>query len=41
MVNEDGPYHTEHPQAVRYENQLKTKGIPEWKPPELGIRSDK
>lgn len=35
MVNEDVPYCPEHPQAVRYERQLKERGIPQWTPPEL------
>jgi arylsulfatase A-like enzyme len=35
MVNEDNPYYTEHPQAVRYEKQLKDQGIPDWSPPAL------
>jgi len=35
MVNEDAPYCPEHPQAVRYEKQLKERGIPQWSPPEL------
>tara|TARA_R110002096_G_scaffold32166_11_gene93739 strand:- start:754 stop:2232 length:1479 start_codon:yes stop_codon:yes gene_type:complete len=35
MVNEDNAYYKEHPQAVRYERQLKKKGIPEWVEPKL------
>lgn len=35
MVNEDAPYCDHQPQAVRYEKQLKEKGIPDWKPPAL------
>jgi arylsulfatase A-like enzyme len=35
MVNENAPYAPEQPQAVRYEKQLKERGIPEWTPPEL------
>lgn len=35
MVNEDAPYATEQPQAVRYESQLKSMGIPHWQPPAL------
>lgn len=35
MVNEDAPYAEEHPQAVRYEKQLKKRGIPDWKAPKL------
>ena len=35
MVNEDVPYCPEHPQDVRYEKQLKERGIPEWKAPKL------
>ena len=35
MVNEDRPYAEANPQAVRYEKQLKEKGIPDWVPPEL------
>lgn len=34
MVNEDRPYAAEHPQEVRYEKQLKERGIPDWVPPE-------
>ncbi len=33
MVNEDAPYAPEQPQAVRYEQQLKERGIPAWNPP--------
>ena len=33
MVNEDVPYAPEQPQAVRYEKQLRERGIPEWKVP--------
>jgi len=32
MVNEDTPYATEQPQAVRFETQLKLRGIPKWTP---------
>ncbi|HAR67494.1 MAG TPA: arylsulfatase [Lentisphaeria bacterium] len=32
MVNEDHPYPSENPQAVRYEKQLKERGIPDWEP---------
>ncbi len=35
MVNEDAPYSAEHPQDVRYEQQLKERGIPKWTPPTL------
>ncbi len=35
MVNEDAPYSTYQPQAVRYEQQLKEQGIPKWEPPQL------
>ncbi|GAA5507944.1 arylsulfatase [Novipirellula caenicola] len=35
MVNEDAPYSAEHPQGVRYERQLKERGIPKWTPPTL------
>jgi arylsulfatase A-like enzyme len=35
MVNEDNPYATEHPQEVRYEKQLKERGIPDWIAPKL------
>lgn len=35
MVNEDAPYAAEHPQGVRYERQLKERGIPKWTPPTL------
>lgn len=35
MVNEDAPYAPHQPQAVRYERQLKERGIPQWDPPEL------
>lgn len=35
MVNEDVPYADLQPQAVRYENQLRQRGIPDWTPPEL------
>jgi arylsulfatase A-like enzyme len=33
MVNEDAPYAPRQPQTVRYEKQLREKGIPHWKPP--------
>ncbi len=35
MVNEDRPYTKEQPQAVRYENQLRGRGIPSWDPPKI------
>lgn len=35
MVNEDREYATEHPQEVRYEKQLKERGIPEWVTPKF------
>jgi arylsulfatase len=35
MVNEDVPLAQEKPQAVRYEKQLKERGIPDWQPPSL------
>jgi arylsulfatase len=35
MVNEDLPLAKEHPQVVRYEKQLKERGIPDWTPPKL------
>lgn len=35
MVNEDAPYAPRQPQAVRYERQLKERGIPKWQPLEL------
>ncbi|WP_442508852.1 arylsulfatase [Novipirellula sp. SH528] len=35
MVNEDAPYSAEHPQDVRYERQLKERGIPKWTAPTL------
>lgn len=35
MVNEDVPYCPEHPQDVRYEQQLKSRGIPNWTPPAI------
>ena len=35
MVNEDQPYPDVNPQAVRYEKQLKERGIPNWIPPDL------
>ncbi len=35
MVNEDQPYPDVNPQAVRYEKQLKERGIPDWVAPEL------
>ena len=34
-VNEDAPYATHQPQAVRYEKQLKQRGIPKWTAPKL------
>lgn len=33
MVNEDAPYAPAQPQQLRYEKQLKERGIPEWKVP--------
>ena len=33
MVNEDVPYAAQQPQAVRYERQLKERGIPKWNVP--------
>ena len=38
MVNEDAPYAPAQPQAVRYERQLRERGIPDWKPAPLGGR---
>ena len=38
MVNEDAPYAKEHPQDVRYEAQLKTRGIPDWSAAESVIQ---
>lgn len=35
MVNEDCPYTPEQPQRVRYEKQLKERGIPKWSAPGL------
>ena len=35
MVNEDAPYAPHQPQAVRYEKQLKERGIPKWASPKL------
>ena len=35
MVNEDCPLAKEQPQVVRYEKQLKERGIPDWQPPRL------
>lgn len=35
MVNEDAPIPAQQPQAVRYEKQLKDRGIPDWIPPEI------
>lgn len=35
MVNEDAEYRPEHPQGVRYEKQLKERGIPAWDAPQL------
>ena len=35
MVNEDAPYAARQPQAVRYEKQLKQRGIPKWSPRQL------
>ena len=35
MVNEDAPYAAEQPQAVRYDKQVKERGIPTWEPPQL------
>ena len=33
MVNETVPFAPAQPQTVRYEKQLKEKGIPDWEPP--------
>ncbi len=35
MVNENCPLAKEHPQEVRYNKQLKERGIPDWVPPKL------
>ena len=35
MVNEDRPFTPEQPQAVRYHQQLATRGIPVWDAPAL------
>ena len=35
MVNENVPLAEEHPQEVRYEKQLREKGIPDWVPPQI------
>ena len=35
MVNEQVPLSPVQPQTVRYEKQLKEKGIPDWTPPKL------
>ncbi len=35
MVNEDVPFAPEQPQTVRYEKQLKDRGIPKWVEPSL------
>jgi arylsulfatase A-like enzyme len=35
MINEDVPLAEEKPQVVRYEKQLKERGIPDWVPPAL------
>ena len=35
MVNEDAPFAEQQPAAVRYEKQLKERGIPAWKPAAL------
>ena len=35
MVNENAPYAPLHPQDVRYEKQLKERGIPKWSPAKL------
>ncbi|MCG8652572.1 MAG: arylsulfatase, partial [Pirellulales bacterium] len=35
MVNEDAPYAPHQPQAVRYQNQKSSRGIPAWNPPSL------
>ncbi|MEZ6123134.1 MAG: arylsulfatase [Planctomycetaceae bacterium] len=35
LVNEDVPLADQQPQAVRYQQQLESKGIPDWVPPEL------
>lgn len=36
MVNEDVPYAPQQPQAVRYEKQVKERGIPNWTAPVRG-----
>ena len=35
MVNENAPLAAEQPQSIRYQNQLKTRGIPQWIAPAL------
>jgi len=35
MVNENVPYAPQQPQTVRYEKQLKERGIPTWVAPAL------
>ena len=35
MVNEEVPFAPHQPQTVRYEKQLKDKGIPDWEVPTL------
>ncbi len=35
MVNEKAPYAPAQPQTVRYQEQLKKRGIPQWKAPKL------
>ena len=35
MVNEDRPYTKEHPQWVRYEQQKRDRGIPDWSEPDI------
>ena len=35
LVNEDRAYTEQQPQAVRYEKQLKERGIPAWKEPSI------
>lgn len=35
MVNENRPYTKEHPQWVRFENQKRDRGIPDWEEPEI------
>ena len=35
LVNEDARYTKEHPQTIRYETQLRSRGIPKWEAPAL------